>query len=125
MMRFFLVFSFFLTLIGCDDSPKTATTGNLGTLKLSKSCTGGGTVRVYEKSSSASGGGTTTLQGSGLRSSIQGCPSSVNFKCTSPPFTAAAFGNNFTGNEVYICNAGKVTFSSISSQSPSYINTYP
>ena len=59
-----------------------------------------------------SGGGTVTLQGYSLRSSsvIPGCPSSVSFTCTSSALTEAAFGNNLTGNERYICNGGTARF---------------
>ena len=129
MIRFFLSFVFLLTLFGCGEDSKTATTGTeeLGSLQLTKSCPGGGRVSIYQKTSSHSGDGTITLKGFGLRSSfgIQGCPSSVNFQCTSPALTEAAFGNNFTGNEVYTCNAGKATFSAVSNTQTPYINTSP
>lgn len=125
-MKFFLAFTFLLTLAGCGDS-KTATSGteNLGVQKLSKRCTTGGTIAVYQKTSSHSGGGTVTLKGFSLRSSsaIQGCPSSVSFTCTSSALTEAAFGNNLTGNERYVCTGGKATFPLISNTQTPYRNT--
>ena len=123
-MRFLLVFIFSFVLSGCDDgssgSVSTGTT-SWGSAKAIKSCTGGGTISVYKKSSD----GAITLRGSGLKSSwaIQGCPSSVSFTCTGTAVTAAAFGTNLTGNEQYICSGGKATFSPVYNTVLSYATT--
>ena len=116
-----LIFCCFM-LIGCEESSNTVTTGTelLGTLKIYKTCTGGGSISVYQKTAAIStttsptAGGTVTLKGSGLKVSMPGCPSIINFQCVSTSWTEAAFGNNVSPNERFTCNSGKVTFSPVS-----------
>ena len=134
-MKLTLIFIFFcFILTGCGDGSGKVTTGTgvQGTLKLYKSCTGGGSISIYQKSPSSTtgytAGGTTTLKGSGLKMSQQGCPSTVSFQCTGTGLTEAAFGNNVLANERFICNSGKFTFSPVYSTQTSlnpYPNTYP
>ena len=126
-MRLFLYSLFILT--SCGKGGKVTTgTENLGIQKLHKTCTGGGTISIYQKSATAStagysGVGTITLKGSGLKLSIPGCPATIRFQCTGTGWTEAAFGNNVSPNERFTCNGGKVTFSPVYSTQIS--NPYP
>lgn len=124
MTRFFLIFFIPFVLSGCiGGSSGNVSTGitDYGSAKVTKTCTGGGTITVYKKSSD----GAITLRGGGVKSSgaISGCPSSVTFTCTGTASTASAFGTNLTGNEQYICSSGKATFSPVYNTVLSYATT--
>ena len=117
-------------LTGCGGGSEKVTTGTeLGALKFIKSCTGGGSISVYQKTASSTGvAGTTTLKGTGLKVSMQGCPTTIGFQCTGTGLTEAAFGNNVSPNERFICSAGKFTFSPLygtQTSLTSHTNPYP
>lgn len=119
-------------LIGCESKTPVTTEEIPGELLIIKSCTGGGSVSIYKKSGTTSQlthqpvGGTVILKGTGLRSKISGCPSSVNFTCEAIAHTEARFGINTTGNERYTCQSGsKVTFSPLYNSQPTYTPTTP
>ena len=121
-IKTFFLFAGFLTISSCDTKKRTSvyTENYLGSLVMSKSCSGqggsGGHISIYQKTGYSSSGssshkGPVTLQGTGFKSPITGCPSPISFKCEAVAVTASAFGQNLTGNERYVCNGGVANFS--------------